>query len=133
MPESTDTRQKASFWRRYQVEILIVTFGFTAINLIFLSKAFRQTYTIDPASAAQLGSFVGGYVGSIFALVGVVLLFSTLKGQRRTSEIQHFETKYFELLKIHRDNVAEFDLHGVTGAGLFVRLIREFRCVLEVL
>jgi hypothetical protein len=104
-----------------------------AINLIFVSKAFRQTHTVDPESAGQLGSFVGGYVGSMFALVGVVLLYSTLKAQQRSSQKQHFETKYFELIKMHRDNVAELDIQGASGRRLFVLLIRELRCVLEIL
>lgn len=120
-------------WREYRLEIIISVFGIVAINAIFLSRAFRQTYMIDPTTAAQLGSFVGGHVGSFLALMGVVLLFATLNGQRRSSEKQHFETKYFELLKMHRDNVAELDLRGVSGARLFVLLIRELRCVLEVL
>jgi len=67
-----------------------------------------------------LGSFVGGYVGAIFALIGIVLLFSTLKSQRRASEQQNFENKYFELIKMHRDNVAEIELQGASGRKLFV-------------
>jgi hypothetical protein len=53
--------------------------GFAAVNLIFISKAFRQSTTVDPEAAGQLGSFVGGYVGAIFALTSVVLLFVALK------------------------------------------------------
>jgi hypothetical protein len=133
MPKLNVARHKAAFWQDHLIEIWIVTFGFIFINLIFVSKAFRQTYTIDPASAAQLGAFVGGYVGSLFALTSVVLLYSALTSQRRASAKQHFKTKYFELLKMHRANVAEADLQGVSGARVFVLLIRELRCVLEVL
>jgi hypothetical protein len=133
MSKLTHVYQKPSFWRKYWGESLIIVFGLVCINLIFISKAFRQTYTIDPTAAAQLGSFVGGYIGSIFALVSVVLLFSTLNNQRRASEKQHFETKYFELLKMHRDNVAELEVGEASGRRLFVLLLRELRCVLEVL
>lgn len=133
MSESTRAPGSCSFLSKFKVEIIIALCGFAAINSIFISRAFRQSHTVDPQTAAQFGSFVGGYFGSTFALVGVVLLFATLRGQQRSSAEQHFETKYFELIKMHRDNVAELDLQGVSGRRLFVLLVRELRCVLEVL
>lgn len=102
------------------------------MNFIFVAKAFRQTTTVNPETAAQLGSFVGGYVGAMFALIGVVLLVSTLKSQLRASREQSFENKYFELIKMHRDNVAEIDLQGASGRKLFVLLMRELRCALDI-
>jgi len=118
--------------RKYRVEILIVACGLVFINLIFIPKAFRQSDTVSAEAAAQLGSFVGGYVGSIFLLISVVLLFATLRSQRRMSEMQNFETKYFELIKMHRDNVAEIQVGKAAGRKLFVLLVRELRSVLEV-
>ena len=118
--------------KEYWPETLVLVIGFIAINLIFLAGAFRATSTIDPAGAGQLGEFVGGYVGNFFALIGVVLLVATLRSQRQASQLQNFETKYFELIKMHRDNVAELEVQGVTGRKLFVVLIREFRSVLEI-
>lgn len=103
------------------------------MNLIFIAKAFRSTDTIDPAGAGQLGDFVGGYIGTFFTLASVVLLTATLRNQRRSAQVLNFEAKYFELLRLHRDNVAELDVQGVTGRKLFVVLIREFRSVLEVI
>lgn len=132
MPKLNDARRKSSWWREHLGEVLIVAGGLVAVNLIFIAKAFRQTYTVDRESAGQLGAFVGGYFGAIFALIGVVLLFSTLKSQRHTSETQNFETKYFELIKMHRDNVAELEVQDASGRKLFVLLIRELRCILEI-
>lgn len=124
--------KRPSLVREYRSEAIIVAGGLIFINLIFVSKAFREG-SINREAAGQLGSFVGGYIGSIFVLVSVVLLFSTLKNQRQTSEKQNFETKYFELLKMHRDNVAEVEIGKAGGRKLFVLLIREFRSILEVL
>lgn len=47
------------------------------------------------------------------------------------SKLQHFENKYFELIKMHRDNVAELSLHAESGRKIFVLLIRELRCAHE--
>ncbi|WP_435626516.1 putative phage abortive infection protein [Candidatus Ferrigenium straubiae] len=102
------------------------------MNLIFIAEAFRATDTVNPEGAGQLGDFVGGYVGTFFALASVVLLTSTLRNQRRSAQVLNFEAKYFELLRLHRDNVAELEVQGVAGRKLFVVLVREFRSALEI-
>jgi hypothetical protein len=124
--------QKPSWWRKYWVEVAIIVLGFGAMNAIFLAKAFRQSNTVDTESAGRLGDFVGGYVGALFALTGIVLLYITLKTQQQASELQSFENKYFELIKMHRDNVAEIKLQGSSRRRVFVLLIRELRCVKNI-
>jgi hypothetical protein len=121
-----------SWWAEYRTEIVIVLIGFGVMNLIFFPSAFRDGFTVDRAAAGQLGDFVGGYVGTAFVLLSVVLLFITLKKQRLTAQEQSFETKYFELIKIHRDNVDELQLKGTRGRKIFVLILREFRLILSV-
>lgn len=122
-----------AWFRKNWFELLIIGIGLTIIHLVFLSTAFRRSHTIDPESAAQFGEFVGGYIGSFFALTGAVLLYATFKANREASRLEHFETKYFELLKMHRDNVAELDIQRTSGRRIFVLMIRELRCVMEIL
>ncbi len=131
--------EKTSVWQRfwnqakaYKVDILIGCFGFAVMNGIFLAKAFRETATIRPESAGQFGDFVGGYVGTLFSLISILLLFRTLQSQRIASLQQSFENKHFELLKLHRDNVAELELQSATGRKLFVLMLRELRCALDI-
>jgi hypothetical protein len=119
--------REPSWLREYWVEILVLALGLIAINLVFIAEAFRATDTLNPTSAGQLGDFVGGYVGTFLALASVVLLSATLRSQRRSAQLLNFEGKYFELLRLHRDNVAELEVQGVTGRKLFVVLIRECR------
>lgn len=119
--------QEPTWPREYWVEILVLVLGLVAINLVFIAEAFRATDTLNPTSAGQLGDFVGGYVGTFLALASVVLLSATLRSQRKSAQILNFEGKYFELLRLHRDNVAELEVQGVTGRKLFVVLIREYR------
>jgi hypothetical protein len=115
------------FLSTYKIETIIFLLGVLAVNAIFISKAFRQSTNVDPESAERLGAFVGGYIGSLFSLTGIVLLYATLKNQRLTSELQNFETKYFELIKMHRDNVAEMRLKDESGRRVFVLVLRELR------
>lgn len=119
-------------WRRWKLELLVGLFGLAAMNSIFLARAFRETHTIDRQSAGQLGDFVGGYFGTLFSLAAVVLVIRTLKNQVEASKEEHFETKYFELLKMHRDNVSEMQLGKAAGRKVFVLMLGEFRGALEV-
>ncbi len=124
---------KPNLVRRYWSEILVLIIGMIAMNLIFIAKTFRETNTINPVGAGQLGDFVGGFIGTFFALASVVFLYSTLKSQRESTKIQAFETKYFELIKMHRDNVSEIGIGSDFGRKIFVIMIRELRCILEIL
>lgn len=113
-------------------EIVITISGLIIINLVFIAKAYRVNDTLNPPVAGQLGDFVGGYIGTFFVLVSVVLLYSTLRAQRLSSAIGNFETKYFEMLKMHRDNVSEIGIGKDYGRKVFVLMIREFRSILEI-
>jgi hypothetical protein len=124
-----ETYVKPTWWSRNWLELATIIGGFISINLIFIAKAYRQTNTINPETAGQLGDFVGGYVGTIFALISVVFLYSTLKSQRQSSSIEKFENKYFELLRLHRDNVNEIGIGKDFGRKIFVNLIRELRAI----
>jgi hypothetical protein len=123
---------KPNWWTRNWVESTIILGGIITINLIFISKAFRQTDMVDPTTAGQLGDFVGGYIGTILALISVVLIYSTFKEQRHSSTTEKFQNKYFELIKMHRDNVAEIGIGADFGKKIFVLLIREFRAILNI-
>jgi hypothetical protein len=132
MNTNTVTQRIKKWLLAYWLEVGILAVGLIALNLIFIAKAYRTTSTVDPATAGVLGDFVGGYVGSYFALISIVLLYSTLKSQRKAYQLQSFEAKYFELIKMHRENVAELEIQGTEGRKLFVLMIRELRSLLEV-
>ncbi len=62
----------------------------------------------------QIGDFIGGVIGTIISAAGFYFLYLTLNAQRESSldqsnafERERLENKYFELVKMHRENVAE--------------------------
>lgn len=118
--------------RGYEIAIVFGLAGLMLVNVPIVVNLFRQFTTSDAEYAEHFGSFVGGYFGSIFSLVALVLLFVTLRSQINSAAQQNFETKYFELIKMHRDNVAEIGMNGGSGRRLFVLLLRELRCALEI-
>lgn len=113
------------------MEWLILLLGAVAIHLIFyFSDAFSGD-RVDPVKAGQFGDFVGGYIGTAFVLVSVVLLFATLRRQQQQARHENFETRYFQMLALHRANVAEMQLEEESGRKVFVALLKEFRAILD--
>ena len=96
----------------------------------FFFAAF-QGPAVDAQNAGQLGDFVGGYYGTIFLFASVILLYVTLNAQRSAASDQSLETRFFELVQMHRDNVSELELGKSKGRKIFVLLIRELRAILE--
>lgn len=115
--------------------------GLLAIHFIFIiSPVFRRSSIIDAEGASNFGEFTGGYIGTILALFSVVFLIKTLRAQieagrdqKEAAERQAFENKYFTMLSLHRDNVAEMELGKSSGRKVFVLLLREWREILRVI
>src|SRR5688572_21457081 len=66
----------------------------------------------------QYGDFVGGLLGTIFTICSFFILYITLIQQRTqfrlsinqqsiTFQKERFESKFFEMVKFHRENVQE--------------------------
>jgi hypothetical protein len=133
------TKRIREFWLENWRESFLFFAG-TAL-LVLVPFVFAQA---SSTSSGLLGDFLGGYFGTIVSLLSVVLLFATLRAnrsalqdQRRAIEREHFENRYFELIKMHRDNVSELEIQaakgrrGASGKSVFVVIIREFREILE--
>lgn len=120
------------WWSRYSLELLFAIGGILAVNAIFLADAFRESDSISASGAGQLGDFVGGYIGTLFLLVSILLLYKTLKNQRTGYQLQSFESRFFELIKIHRDNVAEMQVQETHGRRVFIKLYHELQATTEI-
>jgi len=119
---------RMKLWKNHWAELVLAAFGIVAVNAVFIVNHYRGFSDNEAKYIETFGSFIGGYVGSLISLGAVLLLVLTLKAQRYSSEEQSFETKYLELLKIHRDNVTELSLWtGATGRRLFLLLLDEVR------
>lgn len=72
-------------------------------------------------------SYINGIVGTLFSLSGIFLLFLTFWEQRRSFTKERFENRLFELIKLHRSNVDEFNIGDrVKGRKCFNQMINEF-------
>jgi hypothetical protein len=84
---------------------IVVTVGFI-ISLSFQFDA-QLMGKIKMAESGQTGDFIGGVVGTFFALSGTILLLLTLREQVRQSEKEAFKSSFFEMVHLHRENVSE--------------------------
>lgn len=62
---------------------------------------------IDFAVTGQFGDFVGGFLGTIINGAAFYFLYLTLNEQRKSNLKQGFETKLYDLIHLHRENVSE--------------------------
>lgn len=58
----------------------------------------------------QVGDFIGGIVGTLFALSGTLLIYLSFREQTNQNKRVAFEAAFFEMLRLHRENVEEMRL-----------------------
>lgn len=121
----------------YLSALIIAATGF--IGLI-TSGIIIITNPFDLAILEKYGSFVGGFIGSLFSMAGFLLLFEAIIQQQKMFEKQQFESKFFDLLKIHRENVTELKkripIKGdkyEEGRRVFVLMRKEFGEILGII
>jgi hypothetical protein len=125
--------EKFKAWlRKYWMELTFFLVGMLAVHALLFLRLLNGYWSISLERGGVFGDFVGGYVGTLFSLVGIIGLIITLKEQRRSGEMESFENKYLKLLELHRSNVEEIELKSSRGRRVFVLMMREFRCILEI-
>lgn len=97
--------------------IKILTFVFLVSGLgmlvYFLGKSAADGYSIffetktNYEVTGQFGDFVGGVIGTFFALAGTFLIYLTFKEQSEENKRAAFEATFFEMIRLHRENVSE--------------------------
>src|SRR4051812_38900962 len=61
----------------------------------------------DFSITGEIGDFMGGVVGTVFALAGTLLIFLTFDEQTKQNKREAFEAAFFEMVHLHRENVSE--------------------------
>jgi hypothetical protein len=76
--------------------------------------------------SGQIGDFIGGVVGTIFSLSAFLLLALTFYEQTNFSKKERFESKFFDLLKLHRENVLELENGNKNGRKELNDIFNQF-------
>lgn len=83
----------------------------------------------------QMGDTFGGLMAPYIAMVAAGLTFMAFwvqyianQNQRHDIQVERFENKFYEMLRLHRDNVTEVEIAGNhNGRKAFIKMYEEFR------
>jgi hypothetical protein len=93
------------------VSILLIIVGGIISWYFFDSLSNQYTYKnpnpILMSETGQTGDFIGGVVGTLFTLSGTLLIFLSFREQTKLNQREAFEAAFFEMMRLHRENVSE--------------------------
>lgn len=110
---------------------LLAMFGFAGLFLRKTAAPLSLDASIATNVFGDYGVLVGGVAGSLFTLATVLLLIASLREQQRNFAIIQIENRFFEMVKIHRDNSASVAIKDREGKKIFITLLREFDACFE--
>ena len=126
---------------KFEKSLLIgFAYLFVIIGLVILICFFNKIgnhFEISPSKAKPdlsitgfIGDFIGGVVGTFFSIAGFVILVITLRDQKEAFLKERFEQRLFEMIKLHSQNVSEFEIAEVVkGRDCFKYMINELRFI----
>lgn len=93
---------------------IFISLGITGVFLLRMSLEGYDFWSshIDFDKTGQIGDFIGGVVGTVISAAGFYFLYLTFNEQRKSFEKERLESKFFDLIKLHRDNVVELSFDG---------------------
>lgn len=107
--------------------------------LFWLQFGSFKTISLKTDVLDDYGSLIGGLVGALFSVASILLLIHTIQEQgleRQTREEdeqrQKIESRFFELLKMHRENLEEIHVGDVHGKPAFQKLYDELMVCLKM-
>ncbi len=133
------------------VILIVASILFFLIPFLVTNKAWGWAYGEE---TGVIGDTIGGIVGPTVGFIGIILTFLAfyiqfqanqvqIKGlaeqiksserQERQILLQQFENNFFELLKLHRENVSELNYRNNSGRNVIIKVINEFYEILEIL
>ncbi|MCW2260108.1 MULTISPECIES: putative phage abortive infection protein [Sphingobacterium] len=94
-------------------------------------------YQNNPAETGVIGDTLGGFSAPIIGIAAAILTFLAFWVQYKANQqqgydlkIERFENKFYEMLRVHRDNVDQISINNnVTGRKTFSRLFSELRFI----
>lgn len=142
-----------------------IILGILFISVIFLLFSFFAPYfftntrfgksIITSEETGLIGDTMGGIMNPFIAIAGISLTFLAFyiqyeanKQVQNQFKVQQFESQFYEMLKLHRENITEMKINGydfeedngkmikfeksTEGRKLFVVMKKEFECLLAL-
>jgi hypothetical protein len=113
-------------------KILIICLVVSVIILIPLFilwryNAYISCYeTIDYTAFGTFGDFYGGVIGTLFAIIGVYIVYKTYIKQSEDQQKNEIESRFFELLRLHNENVITLKNNDPDIFNIYIKFIGNF-------
>ena len=104
---------------------VVVLFGF----LFSVSDSGYSIFGKDGinfAVSGQFGDYFGGVVGTLFALAGTLFIILNFYEQKKQYRIEAFESKFYEMLSLHRKNVEDISFDCISGREAIMCLVEKY-------
>lgn len=104
-----------TFWKEQtqfvKFTIILIALGFLIYLGAFIIKPFTEGFYFwnktDYEKSGQIGDFLGGAIGTLFAFAGTVFIILTFREQLIETKRKRFEEIFYEMVRIHRENIAQ--------------------------
>jgi len=99
--------------------LIVLISIFTAIGLfsfvfvVFNKAFFNSSFIIDTDLASKFGSFFGGYVGTIFSMLSVLIITYTIVSQNIQNRKNDARNHFFKMLDFHNQTVNEINISHI--------------------
>lgn len=92
--------------------LVLLTLLITIVFTIIVCRNFSILEKIDWGATGQVGDFFGGVVGTLIGAIGFILIYLSFVSQTNSQKEQEeqflksqIESRFFELIKLHKENV----------------------------
>lgn len=129
-------KSKVKVWGRSFFWIFFSILAFVVIVITLFPFLFTRSWTgIDFRGYGTIGDTIGGVTAPFIASAAALLTFIAFWVQFKANEqqkidlqIERFENKFYALLEIHRNNVAEVSIGKTTqGRKAFISMFNELK------
>lgn len=109
--------------------LLLTTVPLAITRLSFISLKYINTGEIGDIIGGSTAPFIG-FMGIIVTFYAFWVQYQSNINQRNDIRIERFENQFYEMLRLHRDNVTEMEIDNkINGRKCFVRMFDEFKFI----
>jgi hypothetical protein len=131
-----DRKISSGLLKFFAIFSTIIGIGILVFYIHEVSKSHSMPQNgeiLNLTNFGAFGDFIAGAVGTFFSLAGFFMLFLTLKDQRDNFHRERLESNFFEMIKIHRDNVSEmqFSYYENKESKVIVEKRKVFRIIFK--
>jgi len=101
-------------WPYWGLTLLFAVFSYLCFRWNHPLKIFNEEYVVNHELFGTFGDFFGGFLGTIFALISVLLVVRTFRHQQivtkdslEQQKTERFNSLFFELLHLYQTEVKE--------------------------